>query len=94
MGEDQQGTNNHGRGGDRVTIAEAAALLGVHPNTVRNRVKAGIYDAQKVVTENGQTWMVDRNSILNNPPQRVHNKRPHNANPMPRSKPHISYKTC
>jgi len=67
MSEGRQDTNNHDTGGDRVTIAEAATLLGVHPNTIRNRVKAGIYDAQKVVTENGQTWMIARNSILNNP---------------------------
>src|SRR5918998_3264433 len=67
MSEGSQDTNNHGTGGDRVTIAEAATLLGVHPNTIRNRVKAGIYNAQKVVTENGQTWMIARNSILNNP---------------------------
>jgi DNA-binding PucR family transcriptional regulator len=67
MSEGRQDTNNHGMDGDRVTIAEAATLLGVHPNTIRNRVKAGIYDAQKVVTENGQTWMIARNSILNNP---------------------------
>jgi DNA-binding PucR family transcriptional regulator len=67
MSEGRQDTNNHGGGGDRVTIAEAATLLGVHRNTIRNRVKAGIYDAQKVVTENGQTWMITRNSILNNP---------------------------
>ena len=67
MSEGRQDTNNHGTGGDRVTIAEAATLLGVHPNTIRNRVKAGIYNAQKVVTENGQTWMISRNSILNNP---------------------------
>jgi DNA-binding PucR family transcriptional regulator len=66
MAEDQD-TNNRDRAADRVTIAEAATLLGVHPNTVRNRVKAGIYDAQKVVTESGQTWMIARNSILNNP---------------------------
>jgi DNA-directed RNA polymerase specialized sigma24 family protein len=32
---------------ERVTIAEAAALLGCHPNTVRNRVKAGMYRAEK-----------------------------------------------
>src|ERR671912_39471 len=62
-----QDTNSSGRANERLTISEAAALLGVHPNTVRNRVKAGIYRAEKVVTENGQTWMIDRNSILNNP---------------------------
>jgi hypothetical protein len=67
MAEEPTETANNVRGGDRVTIAQAAALLGVHPNTVRNRVKAGVYDAEKVVTENGQTWMITRNSLLNNP---------------------------
>jgi hypothetical protein len=67
MAEEPTETANNVRGGDRVTIAQAAALLGVHPNTVRNRVKAGVYDAEKVVTENGQTWMIARNSLLNNP---------------------------
>src|SRR5215207_6629175 len=66
MAEDRRDTNAV-RGSDRVTIAQAASLLGVHPNTVRNRVKAGVYDAEKVVTENGQTWMIARNSLLNNP---------------------------
>jgi hypothetical protein len=27
-----------------------------------------MYEAEKVFTENGQTWMIDRDSILNNPP--------------------------
>jgi DNA-binding PucR family transcriptional regulator len=67
MESGQQDTNSGGRADEGVTIAEAAALLGVHPNTVRNRVKAGIYEAEKVFTENGQTWMIDRDSILNNP---------------------------
>ena len=67
MESGQQGANSGGRANEGVTIAEAAALLGVHPNTVRNRVKAGIYEAEKVFTENGQTWMIDRDSILNNP---------------------------
>jgi hypothetical protein len=67
MGEDRTDATNTVRGSDRVTIAQAASLLGVHPNTVRNRVKAGAYDAEKVVTENGQTWMIARNSLLNNP---------------------------
>jgi hypothetical protein len=67
MGEDRRDTTNDVRGSDRVTIAQAASLLDVHPNTVRNRVKAGVYDAEKVVTENGQTWMIARNSLLNNP---------------------------
>jgi hypothetical protein len=67
MGEDRTDAANNVRGGDRVTIAQAATLLGVHPNTVRNRVKAGVYDAEKVLTENGNTWMIARTSLLNNP---------------------------
>ncbi len=39
-----------GREVERVTIAEAAAMLGVHPNTVRNRLKAEVYRAGKVVS--------------------------------------------
>jgi hypothetical protein len=42
----------------RVTIKQAATLLGVHPNTVRKRVKEGVYEAEKVSTEHGFTWMV------------------------------------
>ena len=67
MGEDRRDATNAVRGSDRVTIAQAASLLSVHPNTVRNRVKAGVYDSEKIVTENGQTWMIARNSLLNNP---------------------------
>jgi hypothetical protein len=43
MGEGWQSDNNDVRGEDRVTIAEAATLLNVHPNTVRKRVKDGTY---------------------------------------------------
>jgi hypothetical protein len=35
-------------GPDEVTLAEAAELLGVHPNTVRNRIRSGVYGARKV----------------------------------------------
>ena len=55
MGEDYTEVNPSVRGTERVTITEAATLLGVHPNTVRGRVKAGIYDAEKVATEHGLT---------------------------------------
>jgi hypothetical protein len=34
---------------------------------VRSRVKAGIYDAEKVFTENGFTWMIDHHSLINPP---------------------------
>jgi hypothetical protein len=67
MGEGHAEVNRDVRGSDRVTITEAATLLGVHPNTVRGRVKAGAYDAEKVSTEYGLTWMIDRNSLINNP---------------------------
>jgi hypothetical protein len=67
MGENHTEVNQNVRGLDRVTITEAATLLGVHPNTVRGRVKAGLYDAEKVATEHGLTWMIDRDSLVNNP---------------------------
>jgi excisionase family DNA binding protein len=55
-----------GRGGDRLTIAEAATLLGVHKNTVRNRIKNGSYRAEMVQTERGPTYLIERESLLNN----------------------------
>ena len=55
---------------DRVTIREASTLLCVHPNTVRKRVKDGVYEAEKVSTEHGFTWMIHRNTLLNTPPTR------------------------
>jgi hypothetical protein len=60
--------NNAGGAVERVTIAEAAALLGCHPNTVRNRVKAGMYRAEKFHTENGPTWMIEHDSLTTNAP--------------------------
>jgi excisionase family DNA binding protein len=65
VGEGQD-TNKIGRGGDRLTIAEAAALLGVHKNTVRNRIKNGAYRAEMVQTERGPTYLIDRESLLTN----------------------------
>ncbi len=46
-----------------VTIAEAAKLLGVHPNTVRNRIKTGLLTATKVVTLNGEAYAIPRASV-------------------------------
>src|SRR5215207_9862214 len=60
-----QDTNNFGRG-VRLTIAEAAALLGVHKNTVRNRIKNGSYRAEIVQTERGPTYLIERESLLTN----------------------------
>ena len=52
----------------RITIREAATLLGVHPNTVRSRIKDGSIEAEKVVTERGPTWMIDPDSLTTNTP--------------------------
>jgi hypothetical protein len=48
---------------DPVTIGEAAALVGAHRNTGRNRIKAGHYHAHKVVTPQGETDAIERNSL-------------------------------
>ena len=66
MGEDRTYTHSVGRDGDRLTIAEAAALLGVHKNTVRNRIKNGSYRAEMVQTERGPTYLIERESLLTN----------------------------
>src|SRR5215211_4064795 len=52
----------------RVTIREVATLLGVHTNTVRNRIKDGTLQAEKIITKRAPTWMIDRNSLTNNTP--------------------------
>ncbi len=67
MGEGHTKVNEDVMGKGRVTITEAATLLGVHPNTVRGRVKVGVYDAEKVATEHGLTWMIDPDSLINEP---------------------------
>ena len=66
VGEDRTDAHSVGRGGDRLTIAEAAALLGVHKNTVRNRIKNGSYPAEIVQTERGPTYLIERESLLTN----------------------------
>jgi transcriptional regulator with XRE-family HTH domain len=59
----EDGADNAGGAIERVTIAEAAALLGCNPNTVRYRVMSGMYRAEKIVTEHGPTWMIERESL-------------------------------
>jgi excisionase family DNA binding protein len=66
VGEGRADANSVGRGSDRLTIAEAAALLGVHKNTVRNRIKKGSYRAEMVQTERGPTYLIERDSLLTN----------------------------
>jgi hypothetical protein len=63
-----QGDNKAGGAVERVTITQAAALLGCHRNTIKNRIHAGMYRAEKIHTENGPTWMIERDSLTNNPP--------------------------
>ena len=57
MGEDRTDAHSVGRGRDRLTIAEAATLLGVHKNTIRNRIKNGSYTAEMVQTERGPSYL-------------------------------------
>ena len=66
VGEDRTHAHSVGRGRDRLTIAEAATLLGVHKNTVRNRIKNGSYRAEMVQTERGPTYLIERESLLTN----------------------------
>ena len=53
---------------DALTIRQAAVLLGCHPNTVRNRIKAGTIQAGKVQTENGETYLIPRSELSQAPP--------------------------
>jgi excisionase family DNA binding protein len=62
------GVEGRSQGKRRVTAREAATLLGVHYNTVRNRIKDGTIQAEKVVTEHGPTWMIDPDSLTTNAP--------------------------
>src|SRR5919112_4123020 len=64
MGENRSHAHSVGRDRDRLTIADAAALLGVHKNTVRNRIKTGVYRAELVQTERGPTYLIERESLL------------------------------
>jgi excisionase family DNA binding protein len=66
VGEDRTHAHSVGKGRDRLTIAEAATLLGVHKNTVRNRIKNGSYRAEMVQTERGPTYLIERESLLTN----------------------------
>jgi transcriptional regulator with XRE-family HTH domain len=67
----ENGADNGGGAIERVTVAEAAALLGCHPNTVRYRIMTGMYRAEKIDTENGPTWMIERESLASGDPKEV-----------------------
>ncbi len=69
-------------GGDTLTIRQAAALLSVHPNTVRNRIKAGVYSADKVYTEHGETFLIPRSELVQEaPPNSIPS--PSHSQPLP-----------
>jgi excisionase family DNA binding protein len=46
-----------------VTVGEAAKLLGVHRNTVHNRIKAGRIKAHKVIEGDREFYHIDRDSL-------------------------------
>jgi hypothetical protein len=43
----------------------------VHPNTVRNRIKSGAYEAEKVITERGETYMIPRSELSDSTTNRL-----------------------
>jgi hypothetical protein len=48
-------------GPDEVTLAEAAELLGLHPNTIRNRIRSGLYHPRKVPSAAGpEIYLIKR----------------------------------
>ncbi len=62
-----QGSPSHES--EKLTLTEAARLLGVHPNTIRKRSKSGSLRAHKVVTENGLAYVLSRQDLgLGGPP--------------------------
>ncbi len=46
-----------------VTVGEAANLLGVHHNTVHNKIKAGRITAHKVVEGEREIYRIERDSL-------------------------------
>jgi excisionase family DNA binding protein len=48
---------------DKLTINQAAALLGVHPRTVRDRIKDGTYKAEKTTINGSSTYLLSRTSL-------------------------------
>jgi hypothetical protein len=49
---------------EEVTLAEAAELLGVHPNTIRNRIRSGVYSPRKVPSAAGpEIYLIKREEL-------------------------------
>ncbi len=54
---------------EMLTVQEAAQMLGVHPNTVRNRIKSGQYHAEWAPSPHGPRQLIPRSSIVCDPSQ-------------------------
>ncbi len=61
MGEDR--TEGAQQGKEYVTVGEAAKLLGVHRNTIHNRIKTGRIKAHKVLEADREVYRVERDSL-------------------------------
>ncbi len=48
---------------EHVGLKEAAAILGVHPNTVRNRITSGKLPAIKAMTPTGEAYIIARKDL-------------------------------
>ena len=62
MGEDRtEGAQQDESPKEYVTVGEAAKLLGIHRNTVHNRIKAGRITAHKVVEGECEVYPIEWN---------------------------------
>jgi excisionase family DNA binding protein len=61
VGEDR--TEDAQQGKEYVTVGEAAKLLGVHRNTIHNRIKNGRIRAHKVIEGDREVYRIERDSL-------------------------------
>lgn len=50
-------------GNDNLTIRDVSKLLGVHPNTIRNYIRRGQLQADKVTLDGKETWVIGKNHL-------------------------------
>jgi excisionase family DNA binding protein len=64
VGEDRtKGAQQDDSPKEYVTVGEAAKILGIHRNTVHNRIRAGRITAHKVVEGEREVYRVERDSL-------------------------------
>jgi excisionase family DNA binding protein len=64
VGEDRtEGAQQDESPKEYVTVGEAAKLLGIHRNTVHNRIKVGRIIAHKVVEGEREVYRIERDSL-------------------------------